>query len=195
MKEEFLFSGELEPTNEAYAIAKLSGIKLCEFYNKQYGTDFVTAIPASLFGPNDNFNLETSHLVPALIKRFHDAKVSSLENVVLWGSGNPRREIMYVDDAAKASIFLMDNYNSGNPINMGIGKDYSIKELAEIVKGIVGYKGKISFDVSQPDGMPRKLLDSSKINALGWKRTTSVEWGLSKTYSWFLDNIKMYDGE
>lgn len=195
MKEEFLFKGELEPTNEAYAIAKLSGIKLCDFYNTQYGTNFITAIPASLFGQNDNFNLETSHLIPAFIKRFHDAKVSNLEEVVLWGSGNQRREVMYVDDAAKAAIFLMDNYNFRSPINIGIDIDYSVKELAEIVKQIVGYKGEIFFDITQPEGVPRKLLDSSKINELGWKSTTSIKEGLSKTYSWFLDNIKMCDRE
>jgi GDP-L-fucose synthase len=195
MKEEYLFKGELEPTNEAYAVAKLAGIKLCQFYKNQHGSNFITAIPASLFGPNDNFNLESSHLIPALIRRFHDAKTSNLEKVVLWGSGKPKREVMFVEEAAQASVFLMNNYDSNKPINVGTGVDYSVRELAEIVKNIIGFKGELLFDASNPDGIPRKLLDSSKINLLGWRSGTKIEDGLEKTYPWFLNNLKIYCGE
>lgn len=187
MKEEHLLSGKLEPTNEGYALAKIAGIKMCQFYNEQYGTDFISIIPPNLFGPNDNFDAMNSHFVPALIRKFHEAKKEGRKEVVLWGSGNPKRELMHVDDLADAAVFLMKNYNSSEPINIGTGEDMSIKDIAGLVKKVVGFEGEIIFDKKNPDGMPRKLLDSSKINSLGWEPKTSIEEGLEKTYKWFIE--------
>jgi len=185
MKEEYLLTGELEPTNEAYAIAKITGIKLCEHFNKQYGTNFISAMPTNLYGPNDNFDLETSHVLPALIHKFHKAKVNNDDEVTIWGTGNPKREFLYVDDLAESLLFLMNNYDGDQFVNIGVGKDISIQELAELIKEIVGFEGEIVNDTSKPDGTPRKLLDVSKINNMGWKAQTSLEEGIRKTYKWF----------
>jgi len=190
MKEESLLTGKLEPTNEAFAVSKIAGIKMCKAYNKQYGAQFIPIVPASLFGPNDNFNPNQSHLVAALIKKFHEAKIDNKQEVVLWGTGEPRRENMYVNDIARAGIFLMKNYNLTDLINIGTGIDHSVKELAEILKEIVGFEGEIVFDSSKPNGMMRKLLDSSKINSLGWKPETELKEGLKKTYEWFQNNLR-----
>ena len=167
MKEEYLLDGKLEPTNEAYAIAKISGIKMCEHYNKQYGTNFISVMPTNLYGPNDNFDLETSHVMPALIRKFHEAKVNDEDEVVIWGTGEPRREFLHVDDLADAVVYLMNNYDGSEIVNVGVGKDISIQELAELIKDIVGFKEKIVNDTSKPDGTPRKLLDVSRLNNLG----------------------------
>lgn len=167
IKEEYLLTGELEPTNEAYAIAKITGIELCKFYRRQYGCDFISAMPTNLYGINDNFDLETSHVLPALIRKFHKAKINNQEEVVMWGTGKPLREFMYVDDLADALVHLMVNYSDEIHVNMGTGKDLSIGELAQIVKEVVGYEGKIVNDLSKPDGTPRKLLDVSRLEATG----------------------------
>ena len=188
-KECYLLTGPVEPTNEPYAVAKLAGIKLCQAFNKQYGTEFISVIPASLFGPNDNFDPEKSHLVPAMIRKFHMGKKKG-EDVTLWGTGKPRREIMYVDDAAEACIYLMKNYTDSTPINVGFGYDFSITEIADIIKKVIGFHGGIGFDTSKPDGIEAKLLDSKKINELGWKPKVSLEKGVQKTYRWFLENVR-----
>lgn len=185
MKEEYLLSGHLESTNEAYAVAKIAGIKMCQAYNKQYGTNYLSVIPANLYGTNDDFDPESSHVLPALIRRFHEAKMTKVKNIAIWGSGKPRREFLYVDDFADASIFLMNNYNNSQTINIGTGEDISIGKLAAIVKEIVGFEGKIVYDQTKPDGMPRKLLDVSHINALGWRARTSLEEGIKITYNWY----------
>jgi len=185
MKEEYLLSGHLESTNEAYAVAKIAGIKMCQAYNKQYGTNYLSVIPANLYGTNDDFDPEGSHVLPALIRRFHEAKMTKVKNIAIWGSGKPRREFLYVDDFADASIFLMNNYNNSQTINIGTGEDISIGKLATIVKEIVGFEGKIVYDQTKPDGMPRKLLDVSHINALGWRARTSLEEGIKITYNWY----------
>lgn len=185
MKEEYLLSGHLESTNEAYAVAKIAGIKMCQAYNKQYGTNYLSVIPANLYGTNDDFDPESSHVLPALIRRFHEAKMTKVKNIAIWGSGKPRREFLYVDDFADASIFLMNNYNNSQTINIGTGEDISIGKLATIVKEIVGFEGKIVYDQTKPDGMPRKLLDVSHINALGWRARTSLEEGIKITYNWY----------
>lgn len=185
MKEEFLLTGPPEPTNDAFAIAKIAGITMCQSYNSQYKQNFISVIPANLFGQNDNFDLENSHFVAALIRKFHEAKLNK-KDVILWGTGKPRREIMHVDDLADACLFLMQKYDSPEPINIGSGYDLSIKELAGIVKKISGFDGKIFFDETKPDGIKRKLLDSSKINSLGWKSKTSLDEGLKKTYEEYL---------
>ncbi len=246
MKEEYLLTGELEPTNEPYAIAKIAGIKLCENYYKQYGSNFFSVMPTNLFGPNDNFNLETSHVLPALIRKFHEAKMQNTEvrsqkseegtdvilneakrneesqssnppaaaltkegqpilpavagnqsSVVLWGTGTPKREFLYVEDLADAIYFLMnkvdakDLYDQGlTHINIGTGEDLSIAELAETIKNVVGFKGEIKYDSTKPDGTPRKLMDVSRLHDLGWKHKTSLEEGIKKTYKWFLENYK-----
>jgi len=189
-KEESIMSGPPEPTNEHYAIAKLAGMKLCQAYNDQYKTRFIVAILASLFGPNDNFDPDNSHLIPALIKKFHDAKMNNLREVVLWGTGNPRREIMYVDDAANACIFLMNNYDSSEPINVGIGRDFTVREIAEIIKEIAGFKGSIVQDPTKPDGAKQKLLDPSKISGLGWKPRNDLKEALRGTYEWYTKNLE-----
>ncbi|MBA4406667.1 GDP-fucose synthetase [bacterium] len=208
LKEEYLLSGNLESTNEPYAIAKIAGIKLCESYYKQYGSNFYSVMPTNLYGPFDNYDLNTSHVLPALIRKFHEAlrlrsvqaekRQTKLEsdNVVVWGTGTPRREFLYVEDLADAIYYLMnkidakDLYDKGiTHINIGSGEDVTIKELAELIKKIVGYQGEIKFDVSKPDGTPRKLLDVTLLNELGWKYTTSLEEGIKKAYEWYLKNV------
>jgi GDP-L-fucose synthase len=189
MKEEHLLTGELDPTNEPYAIAKIAGIKMCQAYNRQYGTNFISVMPTNLYGPNDNFDLETSHVLPALIRKFHEAKVQNKPTVEIWGSGRPRREFLYVDDLADACVFLMENYtykDIGVFVNIGTGEDLTIKELAEMIKGIAGYQGELVFNTEKPDGTPRKLLDVSKLHALGWQAKTSLEDGIKKTYEWYI---------
>ncbi len=188
MKEECLLSGPLEPTNEPYAVAKIAGIKLCQAYRRQYGCDFVSAMPTNLYGPNDNFDLASSHVLPALIRKFHDAKVGGHTKVVVWGTGTPRREFLHVDDLADACIFLMGRYDEEGHINVGTGEDMTIRELAETVRGIVHPAAEIVFDASKPDGTPRKLLDVSRLHALGWRHRTSLQGGIESSYRWFLDN-------
>lgn len=197
LKEEYLLSGYLEYTNEPYAIAKIAGIKLCENYYKQYGCNFISAMPTNLYGPNDNFDLQTSHVLPALIRKFHEAKIQNKESVTIWGTGKPLREFLYVDDLAEAILFMMENKNADNLYNLGIthlnigsGKDISISDLANLVAQIIGYKGKIEYDTTKPDGTPRKLMDVSRINSLGWKYKTELKYGIEKTYNWFLENYK-----
>ena len=194
LKEEYLLSGYLEFTNEPYAIAKIAGIKLCENYYRQYGCNFYSVMPTNLYGPNDNFDLQTSHVLPALLRKFHEAKTSNKSEVEIWGTGNPKRELMFVDDLADAILFLMENieakdiYEKGiSHINIGTGKDLSINELSKLISEIVGFKGKIINDTTKPDGTPRKLLDVSRINSLGWKYKTELDDGIKKTYKWFLE--------
>ena len=187
IKEEYLLTGELEPTNEAYAIAKIAGIELCKFYRRQYGCDFISAMPTNLYGINDNFDLETSHVLPALIRKFHEAKINNQEEVIMWGTGKPLREFMYVDDLADALVHLMLNYSDEIHVNLGTGKDLSIGELAQIVKEVVGYEGKIVNDLTKPDGTPRKLLDVSRLEATGWKYKTELREGIEKVYKWYLE--------
>lgn len=186
IKEEYLLTGPLEYTNEPYAIAKIAGIKLCETYRDQYGADYISVMPTNLYGINDNYHPENSHVLPALIRRFHEAKVSGLDEVVIWGSGSPKREFLFADDLAEACLFLMEEYSSKEIVNIGCGEDLSIKELAEMVKEVTGYTGNLVFDTSKPDGTPRKLLDVSKINALGWRYKTSLKEGMSIAYQDFL---------
>jgi GDP-L-fucose synthase len=182
IKEEYLLSGYLEPTNDAYAIAKIAGIKMCQSYDKQYGCNFISAMPTNLYGPGDNYDLKNSHVLPALLRKFHEAKLSNAPSVTVWGTGKPRREFLHVDDLAAACFFLMENYNDPDIINIGTGKDISIGEMAEMIKDISGYKGEIIFDTSMPDGTFRKLLDVSKIHSLGWKAFIGFEEGVQKTY-------------
>lgn len=186
--EESLLTGALEPTNEAYAIAKISGVEMTKFYNKQYGCNFISAMPTNLYGINDNFDLNNSHVLPALLRKFIEAKNNNSENVTIWGSGSPKREFLFVDDLAKACVFLMLNYNSPEILNIGTGEDLSIKELTLLIQEIINFEGTIVFDSSKPDGTPRKLLNVSKINALGWKHETSLKEGISKTISWLKEN-------
>ena len=188
IKEEYLLTGSLEPTNEAYAIAKIAGLKMCQFYKQQYGCNFISAMPTNLFGINDNFNLENSHVLPALLRKFIEAKQNNKQEVTIWGSGTPMREFLFVDDLAEACLFLMENYNGIETVNIGTGEDVSIKELAETIMKIVGFEGSLIFDASKPDGAPRKLLDVSKINNLGWKHQTSLENGIQKTLNWIQKN-------
>jgi GDP-L-fucose synthase len=188
MKEEELLSGLLEPTNEAYAIAKIAGIKLCQSYRKQYGSDFISAMPTNLYGPNDNFDLTSSHVLPAMIRKFHDAREEGRDEVTMWGTGTPRREFLHVDDLADACVFLMNNYNEAMHINVGTGEDLSIRELAEMVRRVVHPTAKIVWDTTKPDGSPRKLLDVSRLHALGWRHRMSLGEGIEQTYSWFLAN-------
>jgi len=190
IKEEYLLTGELEKTNEAYAIAKISGLKMTEFFNKQYGTNYISVMPTNLYGPNDNFDLKTSHVLPALIRKIHEAKENNSEYVEIWGTGKPMREFLHVDDLADAVVYLMNNYNENKPINIGTGKDITIKELAELIKDVVGYQGKLKFDTSKPDGTPRKLLDVSRLHNAGWKHKISLREGIEKTYEWFKENWK-----
>lgn len=186
LKEEYLLTSPLEPTNEGYAIAKIAGLKMCEYYNKQYNKNFISIMPCNLYGINDNFNLENSHVMAALIRKFHEGKVNNLPYVTVFGTGNQYREFMYIDDLAEGAIFLMNNYSEKGFINIGTGTDITIKELSYKIKEIVGYKGEILFDTSKPDGMNRKLLDISKINELGWKSNTSLDDGIKKTYDYYL---------
>ncbi|MFA7315462.1 MAG: GDP-L-fucose synthase [Candidatus Paceibacterota bacterium] len=188
IREEYFMSGVLEPTNEAYAVAKIAGIVMCQSYNKQYGTDFISVMPTNLYGPNDNFDIETSHVLPALIRKFDDAKNNGLLSVMLWGTGEPRREFLHVDDLARACAFLMSNYSGSEIINIGTGNDLSIRELADIVKDIVGYEGEIVWDTSRPNGTPRKVLDVSKITDLGWKATIALAEGITDTYVWYIEH-------
>lgn len=188
MKEDCLLTSELEKTNEAYALAKISGLKYCEYLNRQYGTDFISVMPTNLYGPNDNYHPEHSHVLPALIRRFHEAKENNLNEVVIWGTGTPLREFLYVDDLADACVYLMNIYSGNETVNLGTGKELSIKELAELVKKVVGFKGNITFDTTKPDGTPRKLLDVSKLEKLGWKYKTELEDGIKLAYEDFLNN-------
>ncbi|MBX9694999.1 MAG: GDP-L-fucose synthase [Cyanobacteria bacterium] len=187
LREEYLLTGALEPTNEWYAVAKIAGIKLCQAYRKQYGSNFIAGMPTNLYGPNDNFDLESSHVLPALIRKFHDAKKNNDPQVTVWGSGAPLREFLHVDDCAEACLFLMRLYDEGGHVNIGVGKDLSIAELAAIVKRVVNYDGEMVFDSTKPDGTPRKLVDTSRINSLGWQARIPLEDGIRETYRWFLN--------
>jgi len=188
IKEEYLLSGYLEETNDAYAIAKITGLMMCRSYNAQYGTNYISAMPTNLYGINDNFNPETSHVLPALIRKFHEAKVNKSPTVTVWGTGKVLREFLFVDDLADALVFMMNNYTDNIHANVGTGEDISIAQLADIVKKVIGYEGEIVYDSSKPDGTPRKLLDMSKLHGMGWKAKTSLEEGIKKTYQWVLDN-------
>jgi len=190
MKEEYLLDGKPEPTNESYSLAKIAGIKLCEKIYKEYRQNFIACMPTNIYGENDNFNPESSHVIPALIGRIHQAKINNSAEVVVWGSGKSRREFLHVTDLADAILWLMENYNDQDFLNIGTGQDISIKELALMIKDIVGFEGKLTFDVNKPDGMPKKLLDVSKINNLGWKYTIGLDEGMQATYKWFLNNYK-----
>ena len=190
IKEEYLLTGELEKTNEAYALAKISGLKLVQAYRKQYGHSWISAMPTNMYGPGDNFDLENSHVLPALIRKFHDAKVSRADSVSLWGTGTPKREFLHSDDLGTACVFLLENYDGDVAINVGVGEDISIKELAEQVKEVVGFQGSINWDSSKPDGTPRKLLDVSRTQAMGWFPSITLQDGISSTYTWFLENWK-----
>lgn len=185
MKEEYLLDGKLEPTNEPYAIAKIAGIKMSQSYNRQYGTNNISVMPTNLYGPNDNFDLQNSHVLPALIRKFVEAKENHSPSVTLWGTGKPRREFLYVDDMADACIYLMQNYDSGEIINIGTGEDVTILELAELIRTTVGYHGTLEFDSSQPNGTPRKLLDVSKLHSLGWRAKVTLKEGIRKTIDWY----------
>jgi GDP-L-fucose synthase len=186
LKEEYLLTGPLEKTNEWYAIAKIAGIKLCQAYRQEFGCDFISVMPTNLYGPNDNFDLESSHVIPALLRRFHEAKIRGEEEVICWGTGTPRREFLYSEDLARACLFLMENYSEEQFINVGSGTDLTIAELANLIREVVGYAGEIRWDRSKPDGTPRKLMDSSRLNALGWRPEVSLEEGLRRTYEAFL---------
>jgi GDP-L-fucose synthase len=188
IKEEYLLSGPLEKTNDAYAIAKIAGIKMCQAYNKQYKTKFISVMPTNLYGPNDNFDLDSSHVLPALLRKFHEAKIHNKKEVVMWGTGKPKREFLHVDDLADACVFLMNNYSESEIVNIGSGKDVSILELSNLIKKIVGFKGEIVNDKTKPDGTPRKLLDVSKLHKIGWKHKIELEQGIKNTYKWFLEN-------
>lgn len=192
--ESALLTGELEKTNEAYALAKISGLKMCEFYRQQYGCDFISAMPTNLYGPGDNFHPTNSHVIPALIRKFHEAKVADKDQVEIWGTGKPMREFLYVDDLAKGLFFLMEHYSDAPHVNIGTGEDLTIAELAETVKQVVGFEGRLVFDAKQPDGTPRKVMNVSRINALGWKAATPLKVGLRKAYDWALDH-GVFDGE
>jgi GDP-L-fucose synthase len=195
MKEEHLLSGYLEPTNEPYAIAKIAGIKLCQSYRRQYGSNFVSAMPTNLYGPNDNFDLESSHVLPALIRKFHDAKVEGREEVVIWGTGSPRREFLHVDDLGDACLFLMREFDDEEHINVGTGKDLTIKELAEMVGEIVYPEARLAFDTTKPDGTPRKLLDVSRIRDLGWRHSIELRDGIASSYQWYMENVEKVTNE
>jgi len=188
MKEEYLLSGYLEPTNEPYAVAKIAGIKMCQAYNRQYGTRFISVMPTNLYGPGDNFDLKTSHVLPALIRKFHGAKEKGEAFVEIWGTGAPRREFLYVEDLADACLFLMNHYDEDEIINVGVGKDQTIRELAQLVGEVVGFEGELRFDASRPDGTPLKLLDVSRLTALGWEARTPLREGVKQTYQWYLDH-------
>ena len=192
MKEEYLMTGSLENTNEPYAMAKLSGMSMCRAYNEQYNTKFISVIPTNLYGPNDNYDIEQSHLIAALIQKFHIAKIKNEPQVTLWGTGSPRREIMHVDDAAAASIFLMGNFEGTDPVNIGWGTDLKITEIADIISTVVGYQGEICFDANMPDGTPRKLLNMTKLNDLGWKAKIPLKQGIEKAYQWYLQHAASF---
>jgi len=188
MPESCLLTGPLEPTNQWYAIAKIAGIKTCQAYSQQYGFNAISLMPTNLYGPGDNFHLGNSHVMPALIRKFHEAKSQNLSEVEVWGSGTPRREFLHVDDMADASIYLMNSYDNTEVVNIGVGDDISIKELAEMIKLIVGYEGQLVFDSSKPDGTPRKLMDVAKLKSLGWKASISLTEGIQSTYDWYIEN-------
>ena len=188
IKEEYLMTGPLEETNDAYATAKIAGIKMCQSFNEQYGTEFISVMPTNLYGHGDNFDLETSHVLPAMIRKFHEAKISGASEVVLWGTGSPKREFLHVDDLADAVVFLMNNYSKSEIVNIGTGEDVSIHELAELIKEITGFNGTIVWDFEKPDGTPRKWLNVDKLHSLGWKHSISLEDGVQRTYEWFLKN-------
>lgn len=190
IKEEYFMTGPLEETNDAYAVAKIAGIKMCQSFNDQYKTNFISVMPTNLYGPHDNFDLKGSHVLPAFIRKFHDAKTADKKEVVLWGTGEVYREFLYVDDLADACVFLMKNYNRPEIINIGSGKDLKIKELAQIVKKITGFKGKIRWDTTKPDGTPKKQLDVSKLFKLGWQPKINLEEGIKKEYIWYVNNLK-----
>jgi len=189
IREDSLLTGALEPTNDAYAIAKISGILQVQAMRRQYGLPYISAMPTNLYGPGDNFDLQSSHVLPAMIRRFHEAKLSGAEAVTLWGTGSPQREFLHVDDLAEACIFLLEHYDSPDTINVGVGADITIRALAELTAGIVGFEGRLEWDDSKPDGTPRKLLDVSRINRLGWKAKIPLDEGIETTYSWYLDNL------
>lgn len=188
LKEEYLLTGPLEPTNEWYAVAKIAGIKLCQAYRRQHGCSYICAMPTNLYGPGDNFDLQSSHVMPALIRKVHEAKIFNRPNVVVWGTGTPRREFMHVDDCAAACLFLMEGYDKGEIVNVGVGEDITIHDLAVIIKSVVGYEGKIVFDPGKPDGTPRKLVDVSRLRGLGWFPGVSLEQGVRSTYDWYLSH-------
>ncbi len=194
IKEEYLLTSSLEPTNEAYAIAKIAGIKLCNALNRQYGTDFISVMPTNLYGLNDNYHPEDAHVLPMLLRRFHDAVVTNAPSVTVWGTGNPRRELLFSDDLADACVYLVENYSAsdiGEIVNIGTGEDCTIAELAELIRNVVGFKGSIEFDLSKPDGTPRKLLDVSRIHSLGWRHQTSLKKGLEIVYQDFIRNAEL----
>jgi GDP-L-fucose synthase len=190
MKEEYLLTGALEPTNEWYAIAKIAGIKLCQAYRQQYGFNAISLMPTNLYGPGDNFDLNNSHVLPALIRKFHEAKIEGRKEVVIWGTGTPRREFLHVDDLASAAVFLMEHYDGAEIVNVGVGEDVTIAELAGLVKHVVGFEGNLVFDTTKPDGTPRKLLDVSRLSGLGWRAATTLEQGIDSTYRWFLTHVE-----
>lgn len=192
MKEEALLTGFLEPTNEPYAIAKIAGLKLCENYCRQYGVNFISAMPTNLYGINDNFDLANSHVLPALMRKFHEAKTSGADAVTVWGTGEPLREFLYVDDLADALFFLMETYDRPEFINVGTGEEISIKDLALTIKAVVGFEGELELDTSKPDGTPRKLMDVSRLKELGWQAQTELKAGIEKTYAWYLDNLDSF---
>jgi len=189
MKEEHLWTGQLEPTSEPYSVAKLAGMSLCRAYNQQHGANFLSVIPTNLYGPNDNYDPLQSHVMAALIQKFHAAKICGEKKVTLWGTGSPRRELMFVDDAAAASIFLMQNYDGNEPVNIGVGQDRTIRELAEAVRKVVGFDGEVVFDASKPDGAPQKLLDVSRLRDMGWSARTDLKNGITKTYACYLQSL------
>lgn len=191
LKEEYLLTGPLEPTNEWYAVAKIAGIKLAQAYRKEYGFDAISAMPTNLYGPGDNFDLRSSHVLPALLRKMHEAKVNGDPEVVVWGTGAPMREFLHVDDLAEASLFLMQNYEGYDFVNVGVGEDVSIRDLALMIQDIVGFKGELVFDTSKPDGTPRKLMDVSKLAALGWKAKIGLREGIESTYRWYLEKEPM----
>lgn len=193
IKEEYLLTGLLEPTNEGYALAKIAGLKQCQYYKRQYGADYISVMPCNLYGYHDNFDINHCHIVPAMIRKFHSAKTHGLDNVTIWGTGKVYREILFSDDMAEACLFVMENYSEEEFLNIGYGQDFTVMQIAEMVKKVVGYEGKILTDSNKPEGMFRKIVDSSKINTLGWKPSTTIEDGLKLTYKWFLQNIKDKD--
>ena len=188
IKEEYLLTGSLEETNEAYAVAKIAGLEMCKFFKRQYGDNFISCMPTNLYGPNDNFDLKNSHVLPALIRKFHEAKVNNSEAVEVWGTGTPLREFLYVDDMADACVFLMENYDGEQHVNIGTGEEVSIRELAETVKEVVGFEGELVFNTDMPDGTPRKLTTVDKLHGLGWKHKVSLDKGIRLAYNWFLEN-------
>lgn len=190
LKEEYLLSGPLEPTNEWYAVAKIAGIKLCQAYRKQHGCDFISAMPTNLYGPGDNYDLERSHVIPAMLRKMHDAKTTGEPTVTLWGTGTPRREFLHVDDLAEALLFLMEHYSDHSHVNVGVGQDLTIRELAETIRGVVGFEGELVFDTTKPDGTPRKLVDTTLINGLGWRARIPLDHGLAEAYAWFVGHAE-----